>query len=224
MSDTPQTARFDGLLLDFGHVVLVTAFERHTETERGYGLRSGTLTWLGPFDPSTDALWRDHQAGRVSERDYWRIRGEEVERAAGRSGGLRDYLRVCFSGSEEDFVRPEIVALVADAKAAGIRVGLLTNEAELFHGREWIDSLAFFATLDAVVDASVTNILKPSPEAYRLALDALGLPAERVLFVDDQPANVAGAEAVGLPAVHFDVTDVAKSVALVRERLGLDSS
>lgn len=216
------TRLLDGLLLDFGHVVLLTPFERHAEVERRYGLPAGTLTWLGPYDPSTDPLWREQQAGRVSERDYWRIRAEEVERRAGRNGGLREYIRVCYSAPEEEIIRPEWIALVAEAKAAGVRVGVLTNETQLFHGREWMDSLRFFQAMDAVVDASVTKVLKPDPEAYALALAALGLPAERVLFVDDMPANVAGAEAVGIPTVHFDVTDVTGGFKLVRERLGLD--
>jgi len=37
------------------------------------------------------------------------------------------------------------------------------------------------------------GIMKPEPAAYHLAPDALGLPADRVPFVDDQPKNVAGA-------------------------------
>lgn len=63
--------------------------------------------------------------------------------------------------------------------------------------------------------------MKPDPAAYALALDALGLSAHRVLFVDDQPVNVAGATAADLAAVHFDLTDVAGSFKLVRELLGL---
>jgi putative hydrolase of the HAD superfamily len=66
--------------------------------------------------------------------------------------------------------------------------------------------------------------MKPDAAAYRLALDALGLPAGRVLFVDDQPRNVAGAEAVGLAAVRFDPTDVAGSFTAVRRLLGLDTA
>lgn len=207
---------FDGLLLDFGHVVLLTPFEVHGIVEQHYGLAPGTLDWLGPYDPATDPLWVDQQAGRISERDYWRIRAEEVT-----PGGLREYIRVCYAAPEEDIIRPEAAALVAEAKAAGIRVGVLTNETELFHGREWMDRLAFFAAMDAVIDATVTGILKPDSRAYTLALEALGLPAERVLFVDDQPANVAGAEAVGIPTVHFDVTDVAGMFKLIRDRLAL---
>ena len=207
---------FDGLLLDFGHVVLLTPFEVHDIVEQHYGLPRGTLDWLGPYDPDSDPLWVDQQAGRISERDYWRIRAEEVT-----PGGLREYIRVCYAAPEEEIIRPEAAALVADAKAAGIRVGVLTNETELFHGREWMDRLAFFAAMDAVVDATVTGILKPDPRAYTLALEALGLPAERVLFVDDQPANVAGAEALGIPTVQFDVTDVAGMFKLIRDRLAL---
>ncbi len=36
---------------------------------------------------------------------------------------------------------------------------------------------------------------------------ALGLAARDCVFVDDQPRNVEGARAIGLPAVQFDVAD-----------------
>jgi putative hydrolase of the HAD superfamily len=36
-------------------------------------------------------------------------------------------------------------------------------------------------------------------------LQALGVLAEHVVFVDDQLRNVAGAQRCGLPVVHLDV-------------------
>jgi putative hydrolase of the HAD superfamily len=45
------------LLLDFGSVISVSAFERHRQTERQLNLSSCSLTWLGPLDPGTDPLW-----------------------------------------------------------------------------------------------------------------------------------------------------------------------
>lgn len=212
---------FDGLLLDFGGVLVRYPFELHPLVEARYGLPPGTLTWLGPYDPATDPLWRDLQDERISEPDYWRRRAEETERRAGRSGGLREFIQVCHGGPPEEFVRPEAEALVADARAAGLRTGILTNETELIYGRAAMDPIPILSAVDAFVDATVTGIMKPDPAAYALALDALGLPAHRVLFVDDQPVNVAGATAADLAAVHFDLTDVAGSFKLVRELLGL---
>ncbi len=66
------------LVLDFGGVVTRTLFETHALTERRLGLAPGTLTWRGPFDPASDPLWRDMQADKISERDYWVVRTREV--------------------------------------------------------------------------------------------------------------------------------------------------
>jgi putative hydrolase of the HAD superfamily len=214
-------APYQGLLLDFGHVILLTPFELHPVVERRYRLAAGSLDWQGPFDPSTDDLWQAMQAGRLSERDYWRRRAEETERRAGRGGGLAEYMHVCFEGPEDEIIRPELIALIADATAAGLRTGILTNELELFQGREWMERISVLAAVDSMVDASVTGILKPDPQAYRLAVDGLALPPEQVLFVDDQPVNVAGAKRAGLGAFRFDVTDVAASIELIRKDLEL---
>jgi len=65
------------LILDFGGVITRTLFESHALTEANLGLAPGTLTWRGPFDPAGDALWRDMQADRISERDYWLGRTRE---------------------------------------------------------------------------------------------------------------------------------------------------
>ena len=67
-----------GLLLDFGGVISVTLFERHALSEQVLGLRAGTLTWRGPFDPEGDRLWADMLADRIAERDYWARRASEV--------------------------------------------------------------------------------------------------------------------------------------------------
>jgi beta-phosphoglucomutase-like phosphatase (HAD superfamily) len=45
--------------------------------------------------------------------------------------------------------------------------------------------------------------LKRDPEAFSQALEALAIPAPRCLFIDDNPANVAVAQSVGLPGICF---------------------
>jgi putative hydrolase of the HAD superfamily len=44
---------------------------------------------------------------------------------------------------------------------------------------------------------------KPDPDVYRRCLGRLGVAAPAALFVDDSPANTAGARAAGLPAHEY---------------------
>jgi putative hydrolase of the HAD superfamily len=74
---------------------------------------------------------------------------------------------------------------------------------------------------DVVVDASYTKILKPDPRAYRLLLEAIDLPAESCVFLDDQQRNIEGARAIGMRAVHFDVRDARASYNTALTMLGL---
>lgn len=57
----------------------------------------------------------------------------------------------------------------------------------------------------AVVDSAVAGVAKPDPEIFTPALDALGVPAPRCLYVGDTVTyDVVGARAAGLQAVHLD--------------------
>jgi putative hydrolase of the HAD superfamily len=210
-----------GLLLDFGLVILKSPFELLHAFERSKGLPPDTLNWTGPFDPAADPLWSQLEAGELAEREYWRIRSEEALRAAGETGGVREFMTATLAGPEEEVIRPEARSLISDARAAGIRTGILSNELRLFHGEDWMARMSVLGEVDVIVDASDTEILKPDPRAYRIALDRLGLAAHEVVFVDDQLANVAGAREVGLVGVHFDVREAAGSFALVRRLLGI---
>jgi putative hydrolase of the HAD superfamily len=51
--------------------------------------------------------------------------------------------------------------------------------------------------------------------------ERLGVAYTGMVFLDDQSANIRGAEALGIPSVWFDVVDPARSFAEVRKLLGL---
>ena len=60
--------------------------------------------------------------------------------------------------------------------------------------------------VSVIVDSAVVGVAKPDPAIFAIALDALGLPADRsVLHVGDSLRyDVAGALAAGLQPVHMD--------------------
>lgn len=218
-----QARRFDALLLDFGSVVTFTAFERHRDSELALGLAHGTFDWLGPVDPATDPLWRSMQSGEISERDYWSRRAAEVGSMVGQPQWTPlDFFQAIRGDDPNLAVRESARRTIAAARAAGLRVGILSNELELYWGRAFMDRLELLRDIDVLVDATHTHILKPDPRAYALALDALGTSAERVLFVDDQLRNVEGAQRLGIEAVHFDVAAADACFASVRRQLGVE--
>jgi putative hydrolase of the HAD superfamily len=210
------------LILDFGGVVTRTLFETHDITERALGLAAGTLAWRGPFDPSSDPLWRAMQAREITERDYWMTRTREVGAMLGEDWtDMQTFVQRARGADAELVLRPEARDAILKAKEAGLKLAILSNELDLFYGVDFRKRFPLIEFFDVIVDATYTKILKPDPRAYERVLAELGLPRADCVFVDDQKKNIEGAEAVGLPHVHFDVTRPAQSYALALKMLGL---
>jgi 2-haloacid dehalogenase len=98
------------------------------------------------------------------------------------------------------------VALVRRLKAAGVPLYAITNfSAEKFPlMRHRFDVIGLF---DGIVVSGEEGMVKPDPGLYRVLFERYRLEPGRCLFIDDAPLNVAGAEAAGMPAIHF--TDAA---------------
>ena len=65
------------------------------------------------------------------------------------------------------------------------------------------------ARVAVVVDSDVVGVEKPDPKIFSFALDALGVAAERCIYVGDTVAfDVVGARAAGLWPVHVDPYDL----------------
>jgi putative hydrolase of the HAD superfamily len=210
------------LILDFGGVVTRTLFETHDITERALGLAAGTLTWRGPFDPASDPLWASLQAREITERDYWMTRTREVGALLGEEWtDMKTFVQRARGAEPELVLRPEARDAILKVKAAGLKLAILSNELDLFYGESFRRRFPLIDLFDVIVDATYTKILKPDPRAYEQVLAELGLARADCVFVDDQRKNIEGAEAVGLPHVHFDVTRPAESYAQALNMLGL---
>lgn len=198
------------VLFDFGGVVLRTPFELLPEE----------VSWRGPFGPpGHDDLWDLSVAdGGITEREYWHRRSAELHPDA--EDPTFALMRQLYETDEDRLIRPEMLELVDDLVAAGLRVAVLTNDLGAFHGDEWIARITALRHFEEVIDLSHIGFLKPAPEAFAHALKVLDVAPSDVLFVDDQPPNVAGAHDVGIEAVYVDPTDVPGSIARILSAVG----
>ncbi|MBA2326361.1 MAG: HAD-IA family hydrolase [Actinobacteria bacterium] len=63
--------------------------------------------------------------------------------------------------------------------------------------------------VDTIIDSEVVGVAKPDPRIFEMALDRLGVPADRALHVGDTPAaDVDGARAAGVRPVLVDPYDL----------------
>jgi len=70
--------------------------------------------------------------------------------------------------------------------------------------------------LDAVLSVDAKKIFKPSPQAYALVEEALGIAPQEVLFVSSNPWDAAGAKAFGFNVAWIErVTPEAMALACV---------
>ena len=207
----------EAVLFDMGGPVARTPFEMLPYLERLCGAPERTFDWTGPFDPASDALWQRMQAGEITEREYWHERASQAAPYTG-DPDVRSLFTLAFADPLE-CIRPEAMALLEECQERGLRTGILTNDMRDFNEPGWSDRVEFVQRVDAVIDGSITGVLKPDPRAYRIAVDALGVAPQSTLFIDDQPFNIEGAQAIGLQTVWFDVTDPVGSYERARALL-----
>ena len=100
-------------------------------------------------------------------------------------------------------LRPGVAALIAEARAAGVRLAIATtttpdNVTTLLRTRLAPDAPAWFEVIGA---GDVVPDKKPAPDIYLWVLHKLGLPPESCLAIEDSANGLKSAMAARLPTV-----------------------
>lgn len=135
--------------------------------------------------------------GRIEEAEFWR----RFQASVGTDKVLPVPSLLVRRFGDRFLVYPEVLEWARGLRERGLRVGILSDTVEV--QADWVRARGLYDGFDAVVLSHEIGWRKPSPEAYAVALARLGTSAEQTAFIDDTPANVAGARAVGMQAVLF---------------------
>ena len=82
------------------------------------------------------------------------------------------------------------------------RLGLLSNTNE-WHFEHHIRAVDIFPLFDAVTLSYKVKAMNPAEPIYRDSLRKIGLPPGECVFIDDLEENVAGAQRLGIRAIHY---------------------
>ncbi len=179
------------IIFDIGNVILrTTDLEPRRKWERRFGLPEWSLEKM--FFNS--AVGMAAQVGKASSDDVW----AHVLQTLGIDSSELPALKHDFwVGDTWDH---DLLALIR-ALRPRYKTAILSNampDARV-NLREHINDGAF----DVIVFSGEEGIKKPDAEIFRRVLARLGVLPEEAIFVDDLPANVEAARALGMNAIHF---------------------
>ncbi|MCX6031457.1 MAG: HAD family hydrolase [Chloroflexi bacterium] len=222
MQPITSQSPIQGVIFDFGSTLAVAHAPWPAIIADGAARLTGCLRDAGlTLPPDFADLWRGmlRFANQLADR-------EGVERPAGAtlvalltSQGYDDadpaLVRVatdCFFGAEDAVRAPAsgAVELLAELKAAGYRLGLLSNTITDRWVQRWADQFGFRPYLDVVATSEALGYRKPRREAFLPVLERLRLAdtPDRAVMVGDTPTqDTAGAQALGMRTVQVTLAE-----------------
>lgn len=201
--------RLQGVIFDYGGVLASTQDQAPRATwEQQLGLAPGALTRAVHNDHS----WLETQRGTISIDAHWDCVGTALGLSAAACAAVRaDFYR-------GDVLNEALLAYIEQLRADGLRIGLLSNfSADL---RDMLADQNILERFDGIAISAEMGVMKPQAAAYTTILRLLQLDAAQCAFIDDLPANVAAATALGLHGIVFrDTSSCLAQLAALRTLL-----
>ncbi len=163
------------------------------------------------------------EKGHVSEHAFLNELRTELAVDLGHEPELHDFKEIYFEALNAN---DEMIDAMREAKAAGFRMAMLTNNVREWEPL-WRSMLPVDEIFELVVDSAFVGMRKPEPEIYTLTLERIrnhdpadlgDLEFSECLFVDDFEVNCTAARELGMDAIRFESND--QALPEFREALG----
>lgn len=200
-----STSGVRAFLFDFGGVFTDSPFEAVLDFGRSIGAdpRAVSRIVFGSYEHDGDHPWHRLERGEIALEA-----AREAIRALGRDEGLEVDIFELFArmgrSNAGAAARSALVERVRGLREDGYLTGIITNNVREF-GAGWRSLIPVDELFGFVIDSSHVGVRKPDPRIYRHALAELpGIEPAQCVFLDDHPANVAAARALGMQAILVD--------------------
>lgn len=202
------------VVFDFGGVIITPITNKIAVLAERH--RTDVTTMLeilmGPRHRSTDHPWHRAERGELAVDEIQAlIVPVAVERGVELHG---DEIAVMLDDQTYDMNTPVLDRI--DALRGQVVLGLLTNSFREF--RPTLERDVDLGRFDVVMDSSAEGARKPEPTIYRRTTEALGVPADAVVYLDDFDHNLGPARDEGWRTIH--VTDPDEALLELDRLLG----
>lgn len=210
---------FAAVVFDFGGVITSSPFEAFNRLEAERGLPRDFIRRINAANPDSNA-WALFERSEIDAARFDELFAAEA-RALGHELDGASVLGV-LAGA----VRPAMVRALDQLKAAGYRLGCITNNVPAGHGAGMARSAdradeieQIFARFEHVIESSKAGVRKPDPRIYLMMCEKLGLEPASCVYLDDLGINCKPAAALGMHAIKVmsgeqALADLGKAVGL----------
>lgn len=197
-------SRIDAVLFDFGGVFTGSPFTAVYDfaTTLGGDPVAVLQQVFGDYGQDGDHAWHRLERGEISLEAARDTILQASQASLGLAVDLYELLGA-MANAPLGGVREPMLAYAHALKQDGVPTAMITNNVREFRDA-WRSMLPVDELFDVVIDSSEVGLRKPDPAIYRQALDALGMAAERTVFLDDLEANVQAARDVGMHGIRVD--------------------
>ncbi|MBD0353720.1 MAG: haloacid dehalogenase type II [Rubrobacteraceae bacterium] len=176
-----------------------------------------TLLDLGALDPHFERIFGDAGVRRAwfgqllqsalvatvtdAYSDFGKIGGAALEMTAERQGVILsdEDKRQILGGMRRLPPHPEVAESLSRLRDAGLRLATLTNSTQQVAEAQ-MDNSGLRGYFEQLLSADTVRRLKPAPEPYRMAAEALGVDVDQIRLVAAHAWDVAGALRAGCAA------------------------
>ena len=182
------------LYFDLGNVLLNFSHKRAAEQMAAVSGVSVEKVWQVVFE---DGLEQRFESGEVNDSQFY-------EQFCAGVGAKPVYDSLLRAGSEIFEINGPIIPLVAQLRAGGNRMGILSNTC----GPHWdYCSKGRYGIIGKMFDKFALSYeigaCKPGTRIYQAAAEMAGVASEEIFFTDDIPSHVAAARDAGWDAVLY---------------------
>jgi putative hydrolase of the HAD superfamily len=200
---------FKAVIWDFGGVITSSPFDAFNAYEAANGLPHNLIRRINSINPDSNA-WARLERSEIDGAGFDALFAAE---AAAIGHDLRgSAVLALLAGS----VRPRMVAALDACRAAGLALGCITNNAPVGEGAGMARDAeasaviaAVLARFDHVIESSKAGVRKPDPRIYLMMCEALAVPPDACVYLDDLGINCKPAATLGMTAIKVAHEDQA---------------
>jgi putative hydrolase of the HAD superfamily len=204
----------EAVIWDFGGVISASPFEAFARYERERALPPGFLRSVNATNPHDNA-WAKLERSECTLREFDALFADESASLGHRVPGAEVLALL------DGVIRPEMVEALRRIRAR-MRTGCITNNfaAADDQGPRVSDKSAIMQLFHHVIESAKAGVRKPDPRIYRMMTDALRVPPDRCVYLDDLGVNLKPAREMGMRTIK--VQDATRALDELEALVGFD--